>query len=92
MTREELAEHPRVRQLMNASRLSADLLDGFGARCVHQLRFEQDWFGAMLQLLSLDGREVPPLPRVHESVSDAVVEEQRLRNAIREEGGAKTGE
>lgn len=76
----ELAEHPRVRQLMDIPRLADDLLKGFGAQRLYLMKFEEDWFHATLDILSLcEGISSPPR-RINESIPEWAVEVLRRLN------------
>jgi hypothetical protein len=82
MTERELADHPRIRKLMDIRQLSSDIARGFGARQMHILNFEEDWFSDFLGLLSLDPGKCPPLPRVNESPPGWAVEILRCLNGL----------
>ncbi|WP_242110300.1 hypothetical protein [Luteimonas aquatica] len=82
LTAAQIADHPRIRRLTDARQLGEDLLRGFGARRLHRLRFEEDWFAATLALLGLDAATAPPLPRANDSLPDWAVEVLRRLNGI----------
>lgn len=82
MTEEELAGHPRILKLMDTPQLAGDIARGFGAREVHVLNFEEDWFNGFLGLIPLDPDECPPLPRVNESAPGWAVEILRCLNGL----------
>lgn len=81
LTRTEIEAHPRVRQLLDVPRLSADLLTAFGAVHIQHLRYEDDWFAGVLDWLCLDRTGCPPLPRVNETIPGWAIEVLRRLNA-----------